>query len=202
MQTRLLAIAASLACAAPIAAAAQAPVVLGFEDVDTAAPSHSAALPIQQGYAFYNFRVMSTSEAFGSGANAASGVRFAYAGALDAVASIYRTDAPFTLGSAALSFRTYDGDTAPVALTVLGYGSGPDPLFTRLLTLTNQAQLFTFDVGPVEEVVFDLSALTAGRSAVLAVDDVSLAVVPEPGTWILLATGLGALALVGARRRA
>jgi hypothetical protein len=202
MHTRVLAIAAALVLAAPTAAAAQAPVTLGFENVATAAPSHSAALPAQQGYAFHNFRVMSTSEAFGTGANAASGVRFAYAGAIDPIASIYRTDAAFTLSGAALSFRSYDGGTAPVALTVLGYGAGPDPLFTRLLTLTNQAQRFTFDFGPVEEVVFDLSAFTNGRSAVLAVDDVSLAVVPEPGTWVLLATGLGAIALVGARRKA
>lgn len=187
----------------PATARAQA-TTLDFDAVPTfAAQGHTGPLALLQGYEFFNFRVMSTSEAFGSGANASSGARFAYGGAGLSSASIYRSDVAFTLTSAFLSFRTYDGSTLPGSVVVRGWrGSGPLPAFERTLTLGNTAERFDFDFRAIEEVEFDFTALQAGRAAVLAVDDVALATVPEPATVTLVAGGLVLVVGAGWRRRA
>ena len=200
LRTLAAAVAALAVAAAPAAARAQLQT-LTFEGVPTAAAAgHTGPLAALGAYQFFNFRVMSTSESFGSGANASSGVRFAYAG--PGSASIYRTDAPFGLVSAFLSFRTYDGRVDPVDVVVRGWGAGPDPLYERTLTLGNTAQRFDFGFVGLEEVEFDGTALRDGRSAVLAVDDVTLGVVPEPGTVVLVASGLVVVLAGAARRRA
>jgi hypothetical protein len=54
----------------------------------------------------------------------------------------------------------------------------------------------------VSEVAFESEALNTGRSAVLAVDDLTLATVPEPATVALVGAGLVVVLGAGARRRA
>jgi hypothetical protein len=51
----------------------------------------------------------------------------------------------------------------------------------------------------VSEVEFASESLNATRSAVLAVDDVTLATVPEPATVVLV--GAGAVMILGMARR-
>jgi hypothetical protein len=204
MNTRIAALAATLLRFAPLAAclaapaAARAQTTLTFDDVATSAASGwSAPLDAIDGFGFFNFRVLSTADPFGTGANARSGTQFAYGGLGES--SIYRTDVAFSLFDAYLSFRTTDGDTSPLDVVVTGYrGAGPAPVFTRTLSLTNGAQRFDLGIVGVEEVVFDLA--DDSRFAVLAVDDVRLATVPEPGTVVLVASGL-LLVMGGMTRR-
>jgi hypothetical protein len=192
---------ASLAVAAA-PAAAQTPLTLTFESAATNAQGVLGVLPAQSGFAFENFGAYATTSALGSGSNASSGTRFAYGYAVGE-SFVYRLDGQsFGLLGAALSFRTFDGNVSPVQLVVNGYRTGFDPVFTRTLSVTNSAQLFTFDWNDVHELEFVTTAFSANRSAVLAVDDLTLSTVPEPGSVVLLATGLGAVLLVGARRRA
>ena len=190
------------ACFLAIApAAARARTTHTFEGIATPpAAGHTAPLASSGAYEFENFRVMSTAEPFGSGANASSGVNFAYGLAFAGASYIYRTDRNFTLFDAYLSFRAFDGDVSPATVVVRAY-RGPDEVFARTLTLTNAAQRFTFDFANVEEVAFETGDLDAARSAVLAVDDVRLGAVPEPATVALTAAGLLLVAL-GARPRA
>jgi hypothetical protein len=196
--TRIAALAAALLTTTPAVSSAQ--TTHTFEGIPTPpAAGHTAPLTSSGPYQFENFRVMSTSETFGSGANASSGVNFAYGLAFAGASYIYRTDRNFTLFDAYLSFRAFDGDVSPATVVVRGY-RGPDEVYARTLTLTNSARLFTFDFANVEEIAFETGALDATRSAVLALDDVRLAAVPEPGTVALTAAGLLVLAL-GARRR-
>jgi hypothetical protein len=197
---------ATLAAALVVAAstaplAAQSPVTLTFEGVATNAQGFLSTLPNQSGFAFENFGAYTSTTSFGTGSNASSGIRFAYAYAVDE-SYVYRADnLNFTFLSAALSFRTFDGNVSPAQLVVNGYRTGAAPVFTRTLSLTNSAQLFTFDWANVNELEFVTTALDANRSAVLAVDDLTLATVPEPGSIVLVATGLGVVALAGARRK-
>ena len=199
MTTRIPALAAALLLAAPAASPAQ--TTHDFEGIATpAAAGFTAPLASIGPYQFENFRVMSTAETFGAGANASSGVNFAY-GLVGAGASyIYRADRNFNLFDAYLSFRTFDGDASPATVVVRGY-RGPAEVFARTLTLTNAAQHFTLDFTNVEEVAFETGALDAARSAVLAVDDVTIGAVPEPGTVALAATGVLLVAGVASRRR-
>jgi hypothetical protein len=195
---RLAAAGALLAAAVTLPRAAAAQLTLDFENVPTFAnQGNTGPLPSLLGFQFFNLRVMSTAETFGRGTNASSGTRFAYAG--PGSAAMYRTDETFEFVSAFLSFRAYDQNLAPAPLVVRGYGAGPDPIFERLVTLTNTAQLFTFNWRGVEEVEFDATALQAGRSSVLAIDDVQT-VVPEPASVALVASGAVLLGAWSTRR--
>ena len=135
--TRITALAATLILAASAAAGAQ--TTHGFEGIATpAAAGHTAPLAALGPYHFENFRVMSSAETFGAGANASSGVNFAYGLAGAGASYIYRTDGRFTLFDAYLSFRTFDGDASPATVVVRGY-RGPAELFARTLSLTSTA---------------------------------------------------------------
>jgi hypothetical protein len=103
----------------------------------------------------------------------------------------------FNVFSAALSFRSFDGNVAPAAVTVRGY-RGADAVFSTVLSVGNTASVFAINALDIEELEFETSALDTGRSAVLAVDDLALAAVPEPATLVLVGAAGGA----GGRRAA
>lgn len=192
---------------APGTAAAQQ--TLGFDDVATNATGfNSAAFSAYGGYTFEGWGILNgavANNAIGTGSNAVSGTKFAY-GQAEGASFVYRADAlAFDLVSGWLSFREFDLVSplgTPVSINVLGYRTGDVlPSFSRSISLTNTATRFQFDFFGIEEVVFETEALQQNsRFNTLALDDVQLAVVPEPGSIVLLAIGLGGL-LVVARRR-
>ena len=195
-------VAAALVAGASAPASAQKTAqTLTFEDVATNAAGFNAApLATLGGYAFENWGVLTSASTLGAGGNASSGTKFAY-GFATFPQFVYRTDPLlFDFTGASLSFRTLDGGTAPATVTVRGYRGG-DELFSRVLTLTSVAQRFTFDWADVSEVEFASEALSTGRSAVLAMDDVTLATVPEPASVALVGAGVLFLAVGAARRR-
>jgi hypothetical protein len=197
MRVPRLAVAAAAVALAAAPAAAQP---LTFEGVATnAAGFNSAPFVSLGGYTFENFGVATTAS-FGTGANASSGTKFAYAFAGFGSSFVYRTDVRFNVVSAALSFRRFDGNVAPAAVTVRGY-RGSDAVFSTVLTVGNTASVFAINALDIEELEFETSALDAGRSAVLAVDDLALAAVPEPATVVLVGAGGVVLAAVARRRR-
>lgn len=191
MRTALL---AALLLAAPAASAtAQTPITYSFESGTTGTGIGFTV----GGYQFENFGVFTTA-ALGTGTNATSGTRFALGRTAESY--LYRDDADFFLTGASFSFRSFDGTTTPVALLLRGYRTANPTeaaAFERTITLTNAAQRVTFDLalGAVNELVFDTGALGPNRQ--LALDDVTLAVVPEPGTVLLLGSGLLGLLATG-----
>lgn len=190
---------AALPLATPVAVAhaQKQPQTLTFESVPTnAAGFDPTPFTTLGGYAFEGWGVLTQGSTFGTGTNAVSGTRFAY-GFARQPQFIFRNDPLlFDFTSAFLSFRTLDGSTVPGTITVRGF-RGATELFTRAITLTNSAQLFTFGWTDVSEVAFESEPLNDTRSAVLAMDDVTLATVPEPATVALL--GAGVLLLGGVR---
>lgn len=194
---RALRLTVAAACVAAAAPAAAQP--LNFEGVTTnAAGFNSTPFTALGGYTFENFGVATTAS-FGTGTNATSGTRFAYGFSGLGSSFVYRTDVRFNAFSAALSFRAFDGNTAPANVVVRGY-RGPDEVFSQTLTIGNTAATFQLGAFDIEELEFETSALDAGRAAVLAVDDLNLAAVPEPGTVVLLGAGGLVLALATRRR--
>ncbi len=196
------AVAATVLAAAP--AGAQQPTVLNFDASPTA--TAAGAFGAAGGYTFANFATLEASSPFGTGTNAVSGARFAYVvlqpGAVP-FGSVYRENLNWNLLDAFLSFRTFDGNTAPLTITVNAYRgfTDDDPVFTRDLVLTNAAQRFTFDWRDISEVEFLPDPTGSGRPAVLAVDDLTVAAVPEPATVVLVGAGAVVLLGAGARRR-
>ncbi|MGV3711261.1 MAG: PEP-CTERM sorting domain-containing protein [Gemmatimonas sp.] len=175
---------------------------LNFDNVTTnAAGFNTTAFTTYGGYSFENFGVLTNGSSFGAGNNASSPTKFAYAQA-DGSSFIYRTDATFNFASAYLSFRQFDQNLAPISVIVRGYRPGDfSASFEQSVELTNTAQLFSFQFTDIEELEFETGFLQAGgRSAVLALDDASIAVVPEPSTVALMATGLVAILVAGRKR--
>ena len=175
---------------------------LNFDNVTTnAAGFNSTAFTMYNGYTFEDFGVMTNSSSFGTGNNASSPTKFAY-GQADGSSFIYRTDIGFNFFTASLSFRQLDLDAAPATITVRGYRAGDvNATFTKDVQLTNTAQRFDFYFDNIEELEFETDPLQAnGRSAILALDDVAVSVVPEPASIALVAAGLAALAMIAHRR--
>jgi hypothetical protein len=201
MRTLLLRAAFAAAPLVVPAAAIAQPVTLTFESVATnAAGFNTSPFTALSGYQFENWGVLANTSPFGSGTNAVSPTRFAYGFAGVGSSFLYRTDNAFDVGGFFASFRTLDGNVTPATVTVRGY-RGAEQLFTQTLLLTNNAQLFTLSWNAIDELEFETTALDAQRSAVLALDDVRLAVVPEPTTLWLLSAGLVVVGSIGARRR-
>lgn len=199
---RLVAAVATTTLLAGAGTAAAQDTRITFDAVPTA--TAAGAFATASGYTFANLSTLEAASAFGTGANAVGGTgRFAYVPLAQGFGSVRREDTTWNLLSAFLSFRAFDGNTAPVSVTVNGY-RGLDPaapaVFTRVLTLTNSAQRFDFGFGNVSEVEFLTGGLElGGRRAMLAIDDLSVTV-PEPATVALVGAGL-VLVLGAARRR-
>lgn len=200
-QKARLSIAAAATLLSVVASSAHAQ--LNFDDVSTnAAGFNTAAFTSYNGFTFENFGVLTNASTFGTGTNAVSPTKFAYAQA-DGSSFIYRTNALFNFGSASLSFRKFDSNVNPLTLIVRGYRPGNvAATFERSVQVTNSAQLFNFSWGAIEELEFETVQFQAGgRSAVLALDDVGLSVVPEPASIALLATGLIGIVVVAQSRK-
>jgi hypothetical protein len=192
----------AFAAAAPVGAAAAQPTVITFNAVPTTAGA--GAFATASGYAFTNFATLETGSSFGTGDNGL-GARFAYVPLGQGFGSVRREGLDFFFQSALLSFRAFDGNVSgPLTVTINGYrGFDPAaaPVFTQTVRLTNTATLFTFSGPGLSEVEFLTDGLEAGgRRAVLAVDDLTLASVPEPTTVVLFGAG-AAVVLAAARRR-
>ena len=192
------------AVAAPVRTAAAQATVITFDAVPTAGAA--GAFATASGYSFTNFSTLETNSAFGTGNNGV-GARFAYVPLALGFGSVRRETVNFDLFGALLSFRAFDGNAGgPVALTVnayRGFDAAADPVFTQSVLLTNSAQLVTFNWFNVSEVEFLTTPLEAGgRRAVLAIDNLAVATVPEPATVVLVGVGAVLVAAAGARRRA
>ncbi|MBC8088043.1 MAG: hypothetical protein H7Z40_12315 [Phycisphaerae bacterium] len=95
---------------------------LRFADVVTnAAGFSSSPFTTYNGYTFENFGVRTTASTFGSGSNALSPTKFAYAQA-DGSSFIYRTDIGFNFFTAYLSFRQLDLDAVSPRSPCAGTG--------------------------------------------------------------------------------
>ena len=162
------------------------------------------------GFEFTNFFVGNDAGP-GTGAGAVSGAQYAYVGnnPLVPYGEIYRPER-FDALSGWFGYRSTGALLASATVTVRGFGVGGEELFTESLTLTGSSTFFTCRMPLVDAVEFDLSGLTAqtGAGAGLTVDDLrigvgdlSVSTVPEPGTVLLLATGLAGLGGVALRRR-
>lgn len=199
---RTFAAASLIACAflTPRAAHAQ----LTFDDVSTNAAGYNNNFTSYNGFTFFGFDVATTAS-LGSGTNTVSGTKFALG--QDSLSAIGGFNQPaFNLFSAWLSYRQFDTvnpDNGPIGISIEAYRPGVvAPAYVQLITLTNTAQLFTFNFLNVEEVAFQTAPLIqGGRSSALAVDNVQLAVVPEPSTLLLLAVGATAMLVVVRRKR-
>lgn len=175
---------------------------LNFDNVTTnAAGFNSSAFTSYNGYTFEEFGVLTSASLFGTGNNASSPTKFAY-GQAEGSSFIYRTDISFNFATAHLSFRQLDLDANPATITVRGYRTGDiNATYSKDVLLTNSAQRFDFYFDNIEELEFETAPLQAnGRSAVLALDDVGVSVVPEPASIALVAAGLAVIMLASRRR--
>ncbi|MBC8088897.1 MAG: PEP-CTERM sorting domain-containing protein [Phycisphaerae bacterium] len=175
---------------------------LHFDDVVlNAAGFNSSPFTSYRGYTFENFGVLTSASPFGTGNNPSSPTNFAYGQAFGS-SYIYRTDVNFNFRTAFLSFRQLDLDASPATITVRGYRAGDvTATFEQDVLLTNANQRFDFYFDDIEELEFETDPLQAGgRSAVMALDDVDVSVVPEPASIALVASGLAGILLIVRRR--
>jgi PEP-CTERM motif len=195
--------ASALLLGATLAGVAQAQT-LNFDDVTTNSAGLNNNFSRYNMFEFVNWNVATTT-ALGTGTNARSGTKFALG--QDTFSSIFRTDnRDFSVLSAWLSFRQFDitqPDNSPIGITVNGFRAGSDvPVFTQFVLLTNSTQQFTFNFLNIDEIVFETAALRGGtRTVALALDDLSVNVVPEPATLALFAGGLCLLLVIAPRYR-
>jgi hypothetical protein len=83
-------------------------------------------------------------------------------------------------------------------MTVKGFRSGSE-IYSTVLNLTRTTQLATLNWTDVDKMTFEASNQLPEHWFVM--DDMSTNVVPEPGTLVLLGTGLFGVAAIHRRRR-
>jgi hypothetical protein len=194
------AVAALITGLAPATLRAQS---LTFDDVITNAQGINNNFSNYQGFVFEGFNVATTAS-LGTGTNAVSGTKFALG--REDLSAIYVLSGAFNFLGASLSYRQFDvlnPDNGPVGINVVAYRAGlAAPAFTQFVTLTNVTQPFVFNFTNIEELVFETDPLTAnGRSAALAMDNATIAAVPEPATFALMSIGMAGLLIAVRRKR-
>jgi hypothetical protein len=176
---------------------------LTFDDVITNAQGLNNNFTNYGGFVFEGFNVATTTS-LGAGTNAVSGTKFALG--REDLSAIYVLSGAFNFLGASLSYRQFDvlnPDNGPVGINVVAYRAGfAAPAFTQFVTLTDVAQPFVFNFTNIEELVFETDPLTAnGRSAALAMDNATIAAVPEPATFAMMSIGMACLLIAVRRKR-
>lgn len=190
MRATFRALGASLALAVtPALAAAQ----LTFDDRPVGQPVTNVGATYG-GLEFAGFFIGNVASFPGTiGAGPVSGTQFAYVGQnvpFDA-GEIYNPTSTFNLFTGFLGLRSGSGATT-ATVTVRGFDALGTEVFTQALAIGGTSTLFTIATPLIDAIEFDVSQLD-GQSF-LVLDDVAVSTVPEPGTVVLLATGLVAVA--------
>lgn len=193
-RTTLRGTVAALALALALPATAAAQPALGFDDLAPAQP----VTPLGTTYGGFEFGgfFTGTDDVPGTGAGATSGSQFAYVGNGLGFGEIYSPTVGFTGVSGWLGVRATGTPGAALTVTLRGFDVIGTEVFTQALALTGTPTFFSIATPLVDALEFDTSALDAdpNAGAVLVLDDVTIATVPEPATVVLLATGLVAVA--------
>ena len=197
---------AALSAGAPCVAAPAGAQPLTFDD----RPVGQAVTPFTQsgdpttygGLEFAGFFVGSNATP-GTGAGAASGTRFAFVGNGLGFGEIYSPTSTFNFLSGFLGVRSTGTLAGPAVVTLRGFDVLGAEVFTQALTLSTTSTFFSFSTPLIDAIEFDTSALDANPTAgaVVVLDNLTVSTVPEPGTVVLLATGLVAVGAVARLRR-
>lgn len=202
MKITTIAVAAVLAVAGTTAANA---VVLGFDDLGTNA--YTSLPNSYQGFVWDywatingpNYGPSGYANGVVSGENSACGCAGDFG---QAISSINAGGALFTLDSGYFTSAWNDGAT----LLVEGYAGGGLLFSSSHVLDTTGPSFLSFGWSGLDEVQFSISGGTPsglpGSGDYFAVDNLLLAVVPEPATWGMMIAGFGLAGAALRRRRA
>jgi hypothetical protein len=177
---------------------------LTFDDRPLAQPvtplTPAGAPTTYGGFEFFNAFVNDDADIFTSGAGAVSGTQYAYVGHGVGFGELYRPSGTFTYLQGFFGVRSVGELLGTPSVILRGYDAGGTEIFTQALALTTTPTFHEFAFGPIDALEIDTRALDADPGVGLFVmDDVST--VPEPGTIVLLVTGLAGIAVVARVRR-